>query len=58
MDIHVLELRRGRKHDVGVVRGVGQKNVVHDAEEILAREAGDDLGRFRRDRDRIRVVDE
>ena len=57
MDIHVLELGRRRKHDVGVVRGVGQENVVHDAEKVLTREARDDLGRFRRDGDRIRVVD-
>ena len=57
MDIDVLELCRRRKHDVGVVRSVGEKNVVHHAEKVLTREARDDLGRFRRDRDRIRVVD-
>ena len=56
MDVGLLELRRRGQQNVGVVGGVGLKDVVNDAEQILAREALDDLGRLRRDREGIRVV--
>ena len=36
----MLELRRGGKHDVRVIGGVGLKVLVHDAEEVVARKAG------------------
>ena len=33
MHVEVLELRRRGQHDVGVVGGVGEEHVVHDAEQ-------------------------
>ena len=39
VDVVLLE-RRGRgQHDVGVVDGVGLEELVHDGEQVLAREA-------------------
>src|SRR6266702_6011443 len=47
--VPVLELRRRRQHDVGVVAGVGEKLLVDHGEEVLARESPDDLPRVGRD---------
>ena len=57
VDVDLLELRGRRQQDVGVVGGVGLEDLVHDAEEIVARESRLHLRRFRRDGDGIRVVD-
>ena len=35
----LLELRRRGQQDVGVVGGVGLEDLVHDAEQVVAREA-------------------
>ena len=39
----VLELRRRRQQDVGVVRGIGLEMIHHHGEEVLARKPGDDF---------------
>ena len=57
VDVGLLELRGRRQQDVGVVGGVGLEDLVHDAEQVLARKAGRHFRGFGRDRDRIRVVD-
>ena len=54
--VKVLELRRGRQDDVGVVGGVGLKLIVHDREQVLAGEAAHDLGLLRIHRRRVGVV--
>ena len=38
-DLVDLELRRGRQHQVGESGGVGHRQVVHDGEQIVARQA-------------------
>ena len=43
MDVEVLELRRCRQQNVGVVGGVGLEVLEHNAEEIFARKTGDHL---------------
>ena len=53
VDVDLLELRRGGQQDVGEVGGIGLEDLVHDAEQVLAREARAHLARLRRDRDRI-----
>ena len=41
-EVEVLDLRRGRQHDVGVARGVGEELLDHDREQVVARQSGDD----------------
>ena len=36
VDVDVLELRRGRQDDVGVVDGVGREQLVHHDEQVVA----------------------
>ncbi len=57
VDIPVLELHRGRQDVVGQIRRVGEKVFQDHREKVFPREAGDHLGRLRRDRHRIAVVD-
>ena len=58
MHVELLELRRRRQDDVGVVAGVGQEDLVHDREEIAAAQALAQQGVVRRHRDRVGDVDE
>ena len=58
VDVGVLELRRRRQHDVRVVAGVGEEEIVHDGEQVGPREAGYDLVRVGAHRHRVVVVDE
>ena len=55
--VELLELRGRRQQDVREVGGVGLEDLVHDAEEVLAREARAHAARLGRDGDRVRVVD-
>ncbi len=57
VDVHVLGLHRGRKQVVGVARGVGHEVLVHDGEQILAREPREHARAIRRNRCGVRVVD-
>ena len=58
VDVEMLELRRRRQEQIGVVGGVGLEMLEHDGEQIFARETRGDSLRIRRDRHRIRVVDD
>ena len=58
VDVEVLERRGRRQQHVGEIGGVCAEQVVHDDEEVVAREAVHHLGRLRRDRHGIAVVDE
>ena len=53
VDIELLELRRRRQEDVGIVGRVRLEDLVDDREEVLPRKAGDDLRRIGRDGDRV-----
>ena len=43
VQVGLLELGGGGQQDVGVIGGVGAEDLVHDAEQILAGEAGHHL---------------
>ncbi len=58
VDVQVLELRGGRQHVVGQVGRVGHEVLQHHGEQVLALEAGHHLGRLRRHRHRVAVVDD
>ena len=58
VQVGVLQLRRCRHQDVGVIGGVGLENLMDHSEQVFAQESGDDLAGIRADCDRIVVVDE
>ena len=53
VDVHVLELRRGRQDDVGVVDRVGREQLVDDDEEVVAPQALEHAGLVGRDGRRV-----
>ena len=53
----MLDLGRGRQHDVGVARGVGEELLQHDGEQVVARESRRDRVPVGRHRRRVGVVD-
>ena len=56
-EVDVLDLRRGRQHDVGVAGGVGQEVLEDHGEEVLARQPLHDARAVGRRRGRVGVVD-
>ena len=54
----MLELRGRGQDDIGVVGGIGLEMVHHDGEQVVAREAGDDLVRLGAHRHGVVVVDD
>ena len=48
-----LDLRRRRQHDVGVPGGVGEELLVHDREQVVAREAAPGQLGVRNDHERV-----
>ena len=58
MHVVVLDLRRGRQDVVGVERGVGQHVLEHHREQVLAAQTLQHQVLVRRDRRRVRVVDD
>ena len=57
LNVGVLEKRRRRQNVIGVIRGVGEEQVVHHGEQIRPRQAAPHRVLVRRDRAGIRVVD-
>jgi hypothetical protein len=58
VDVELFHVAGRRQEDVGVVGGVGLEEIMDDGEQVVAGKAAHDLGRLRRDRHRIAVVDE
>ncbi len=58
VQIVMFEEHGRRQDDIGIGRGVGQELLVHDREQILAREAGTHLAELGRDAQRVGVLDE
>ncbi len=57
VEVGVLQERRGRQQNIGVVGGVGLELFEHHGEQVLAPHAFEHQVLIRRDRCRIRVVD-
>ena len=57
VDVEVLQLRRRRQHDVGVVGRVGLKLLVDDGEQVLALQPLEHACLIRADRGGVGVVD-
>ena len=58
LQILVLEESGGRKHEVGVIRGVGEELLVNHGKQIWAHQPAHNLVMIWTNRRRIRVVDE
>ena len=57
LQILVLEERGRRKHNVGVVDGIGKELLMHDGEQVGTLQSSNDLVVIGTNRRRIRVVD-
>ena len=58
IDVVVLQKHGGRQDDVGVARGVGHELFVDAGEQIFARKAAAHFLLMRRDRERVRILNE
>ena len=58
LNVFLFEERSCRKNDVSVIGGVGEELIVHHRKQVVAHKSAHNIVVVRRDRRRIRVVDE